>query len=229
MASALSRFLKLNVAPLLVRTLIRTLNATWGFRTAGWARSRRAIDSGKPLVGAFFHGRQPMLSGFFARPGEKPWTIMVSRSLDGKMQNNILSGLGYHTVRGSSSRGGAAALVTLIKVMRNPETNRVCMAVDGSKGPVYRMKPGVLALAAKSGCALIPCVGAADRSWVFKRSWDQFTIPKPWASVGLLFGPPVYIPPNLSPEAMERVRLRFEQLMWRMFPKAERLARGQAP
>ncbi|MGH7285297.1 MAG: DUF374 domain-containing protein, partial [Polyangiaceae bacterium] len=68
-----------------------------------------------PWVFCFFHGTQfPLLA--WRRP--RPTSVMVSHSRDGQMQARALAMQGMSVVRGSSSKGGARALVALVKAMR---------------------------------------------------------------------------------------------------------------
>ena len=80
---------------------------------------------------------------------------MVSRSKDGDMLSAVFAALGWRTVRGSSGRGGAQALMAATQGLISGEHRRMCMAVDGSRGPRYIAKIGSLSLVSNSGSWLI--------------------------------------------------------------------------
>lgn len=44
-----------------------------------------------------------------------------------------------------------------------------------------------------TGFPIVPMGLVADRAWHLS-SWDAFTIPKPFAHVALVFGPPIQVP-----------------------------------
>ncbi len=224
MPSAADRLLKLHVLPLLIRTVTRALGLTVRYEIHGGRRFRAAVARNERLVGAVFHGRQPCFTHVHSRPNHGPWTVLCSRSLDGEMQHRILSGLGYRTIRGSSGRGASRALVDLIRALRSPEHPRVVMAVDGSRGPIYRLKPGVIALARKGGGRLQLLAGAARDAVVLGRTWDRMHIPRPFDRVVLIYAPPIAVPARLPDAAVEPLRAGLEDLLLRMQRRAEQLA-----
>lgn len=227
MASAFDRFLKLQVIPPLVVALVRLLGLSWRFRTVGWKRTARFLAGGDPVVGLILHGRQPCVAHYMSCHGRGPWTILCSKSVDGEMQNRILSMLGHRTVRGSSGRDGASALVSLLRERKQGNT-RLVLAVDGGgKGPCYTVKPGALFICQKSGAWAIPLAAAAQNALVFKRSWDRMHLPRPFDTVVLVFGRPIQVPANLSDQGFDRLRQGTEELLRRMRLRAEGLAKSR--
>ncbi len=116
--------------------------------------------------------------------------VLVSHSRDGDMQAAALSSLGFEVVRGSSSRGGARALASLVRKLRQPRTDAV-FAVDGPRGPYGVVKPGALLAAKRAGACVVPAGAAARRSVVLDRAWDRFVLPWPFTRVDIVLGPPV--------------------------------------
>ena len=76
---------------------------------------------------------------FFAK--RKPISIMISQSRDGELISRIVNQLGWHPVRGSSSRGGKKALreiYTLAKKATKSLTSSMAQKVHGvSLNPDY--------------------------------------------------------------------------------------------
>jgi lysophospholipid acyltransferase (LPLAT)-like uncharacterized protein len=136
---------------------------------------------------AFFHGTQLLLHKLRRR---KKTCVMVSHSRDGELQAAALRTLGFDVVRGSSSRGGARALASMIHKLREPDTDAV-FAVDGPRGPYGVVKPGAIALAEKSGARIIPAGAAARRRVVLERAWDRFVLPWPFTRVDIVLGAPI--------------------------------------
>ncbi|MEO7538777.1 MAG: lysophospholipid acyltransferase family protein, partial [Pyrinomonadaceae bacterium] len=100
---------------------------------------------------------------------------------------------GYGAIRGSSSRGGARALVQMIKWMRGGHA--MAFTVDGPRGPRYEAKPGPLILAKKTGNPIMPFVIEPKRYWQIK-SWDKMQIPVPFTRALLVIGEPIYVHAN---------------------------------
>ena len=88
--------------------------------------------------------------------------------------------LGYRAVRGSSTRGGARALLGAVRELR--AGGAVAFTPDGPRGPRRELKPGVVAAAQRGGGVIVPIHAEADRAWRL-HSWDRFMIPKPFARV----------------------------------------------
>lgn len=158
----------------------------WTFRVT--LRMPPQSETGaEPDVFAFWHGRQLALLGARRRPGT---LVMVSWSKDGALQSGAMGALGFEVIRGSSSRGGAAALKRIARTIRSARADAV-FAVDGPKGPRELAKPGA-ALAARLGRARLVAVGSAvSGSFSFRRSWDDFQVPLPFARVAIFVGDPV--------------------------------------
>ncbi len=100
---------------------------------------------------AFWHGRQLMIP--LAYRGREIH-ILISRHRDGELISRIMSRFGYHSVRGSSTRGGTAALRQLIKLGRSGVD--IAITPDGPKGPRYVAQPGVIQIAKVTGLPILP-------------------------------------------------------------------------
>ena len=124
--------------------------ATWTYRIAGWPALRGLIDADEAVVGGMYHGRQLGLWGYISKPQCRQWSVMVSRSQDGNFMSALLEALGWKTIRGSSGRGGAAALKGAALGMKNGDTTRLCLAVDGSRAR-FMCQIGALSLSSLSG------------------------------------------------------------------------------
>jgi lysophospholipid acyltransferase (LPLAT)-like uncharacterized protein len=136
--------------------------------------------------------------------------VMISRSADGELVSWVAHWGGWRPVRGSSSRGGMAALKTMIRHMR---TYRMGMHIlDGPKGPRGVVKPGVIQLARAADAVLVPFYLTTDRAWVFN-SWDRFFLPKPGARVTVRFGNPLQLKPVKDKADREAERRRLQALM----------------
>ena len=116
---------------------------------------------------------------------------MISQHRDGELVARLVQKLGYETVRGSSTRGGTGAALAMIERLKAGQIGaHIC---DGPRGPIYKMKPGAPYMAISAGADVIPATFAAASCWTF-RSWDRFTVPKPFSRVFLCYGEPILHP-----------------------------------
>ena len=117
--------------------------------------------------------------------------LVVSEARDGQYLADLAASLGYRTVRGSSTRGGARALLGAVRELR--ASGAVAFTPDGPRGPRRELKPGVVAAAQRGGGVIVPVHAEADRAWRL-HSWDRFMIPKPFAGVSITYGRTFEVP-----------------------------------
>lgn len=197
----------------LIYLAARLIGLTLRTKVEGWEKIKR-IPGGKLLL--TWHGRTVVPGQFFGC--ERFW-VMVSHSRDGEIQNRILSRMGYQVIRGSTGRGGERALVESIRCLKNGGT--MAMTPDGPRGPSGIVQPGVMLMAKKSRVPIVP-VGISARPRHLARSWDRHLIPAPFAKGLVLFGKPIYIPPQATAVELEAIRMLVQAEMHRMQNEAER-------
>lgn len=185
---------------LLVFAIARLLLATLRLRVLHPERLARAREGGKPLLYAFWHGRQ---LGLFRANPEKHLAVMASLSRDGALQTRVCRRFGLTVVRGSSSRGGFQALRGLAERLRSGMS--IGLAVDGPRGPAEAAKPGILALASRLECPVVPISIGYSRCRILERAWDRFRIPLPFSRAVVVFGEPMRVPPRAAREELLRL------------------------
>lgn len=135
---------------------------------------------------------------------------MTSTSTDGEMMTRFLNLMGYKSVRGSSTRGGAMALLQMIKTCSSKKLNPV-IAVDGPRGPIYKVKKGVLELAKQTGFPILPVAVTYSSAFCIKKSWNKAMIPKPFSRATIKFGSPIVVPQNTDKTKLETFRIQLEK------------------
>jgi lysophospholipid acyltransferase (LPLAT)-like uncharacterized protein len=151
-------WLKLNVLPLVGAWLIRLLGRTLRIRYQGAEVLEDLGRRDQRAIFAFWHGRQLMMPVAYRGPGAY---ILISRHRDGELIHRIVSRLGFRSVRGSSTRGGAAALHHLIKLGRDRAD--LVVTPDGPKGPRGVAQPGVVHLAKATGLPIVPVTFSSSK------------------------------------------------------------------
>lgn len=144
-------------------------------------------DNGKGLIYAIWHNQQLFL--LYPYRGQKI-APLISKSSDGEYIARCLPHFGMIAVRGSTSKGGARALIKLIQATR--EGYRPMLTPDGPRGPIYTVQPGILFLAKKTGLPIIP-VGAALSHKIKVGSWDKMRVPLPFGKTALTYGKAVWV------------------------------------
>ena len=210
------------LAWLLGPLVVRALALTWKVRLDPPDLKEQAPGRSARIYGVW-HGRLLLIAPLF---GRSRVTAMISRHADGEAIARIVERLGYGTIRGSTTRGGAAALREMVDALRAGRSGAI--TPDGPRGPREVAQSGVVFAASRAGVPLVPVGAAARRAWVLG-SWDGFRIPKPFTTVAVVEGEVLHPPPELEDEALEEWRLRFEGAMAAAGERAERLAAGAAP
>ena len=190
--------------------IMRGLLVTLRFRFTDRARIM-ATPPEKPLLWAFWHNRLFVMPYVFEHffPG-RPGAALTSASKDGEVLAAFLNRFGVRAIRGSSSRGGAKALVEMKRAIENGYIMGI--TPDGPRGPRYRLSPGVVKLAQVTGGFVLPVHVRYSRFWQLK-SWDGFMIPKPFATVEITFDILHEVPPTADDDEFESQRLRMEQML----------------
>jgi hypothetical protein len=189
--------------------LIRVLGATWRVDASGLADYDRRVAAGERCIFAFWHARLLALAYTHRHRGA---VVLVSQHRDGELIARAVGHLGFRLARGSSTRGGDQAMRELLRAAE--EGALIAVTPDGPRGPRERVKPGLVALASRSGRPIVPVAAASHPAWVL-RSWDRFRVPKPFARVVVAYGEPIAIPPALSEEETERWRAVVEEALAR--------------
>ena len=165
----------------------------------------------KPLLWAFWHNRLFVMPYLFERYFPiRLGAALTSASKDGEILAAFVKCFGIRPIRGSSSRGGAKALVEMKRAMADGYV--VAITPDGPRGPRYHLNPGIVKLAQISGGFILPIHVVYSSCWRLK-SWDGFMIPKPFATVNILFDNLYDISPTADDEAFEKERQRIEGLL----------------
>ncbi|MBQ7696630.1 MAG: lysophospholipid acyltransferase family protein [Lentisphaeria bacterium] len=162
-------------------------------------------------IGYTWHNRLLYFPSIMPRAARYRTAAVVSASRDGQYIADLISIYGVRSLRGSSSRGGAHALLDSVRALKEENLN-VIFTPDGPRGPRYRMKPGPVMLASLTGAPLCPLSINVTKCWSAK-SWDGFQIPKPGATITLVIGKPMMIPPGLDDAGIEEWRLKAEEAL----------------
>ena len=161
--------------------LVRLLGLTWRIRVSHDHDVRRLRAARQPIVFMLWHGE--LLPLLYHHRGEGV-VVMISEHADGEIIARIAENLGFATVRGSTSRGAARALLGAAKVVS--DGHDLAVTPDGPRGPARTIAPGSAIVAQRTGAAVIAARASARSAWRLK-SWDAFLIPRPFATVRIAY------------------------------------------
>lgn len=176
---------------------------------------RKAVESGAGVLIVIWHGRF-LLPVYILR--NKGVTAMVSQHTDGEMIAQTVQRLGFHTVRGSSTRGGKEAFHKMASILKQ---RHICVIIpDGPRGPRHKFKAGALYLAQRSGAYLLPLTFSSSRKIQLK-SWDRFTLWWPFTKCIVMYGEPEQVPKNLKAAEMVQFRNTIQKRLIELEAKAD--------
>jgi lysophospholipid acyltransferase (LPLAT)-like uncharacterized protein len=130
----------------------------------------------KPVIYSFWH-RCVFPATWMWR--DQGIAVMVSRSFDGEYIARIIEVFGFVAVRGSSSRGGAEALLGMREELT--KGTAVAFTIDGPRGPKYVAKPGPVRLSRATALPMMAFYVGLENPWILN-TWDDFMIPKPFSN-----------------------------------------------
>ena len=192
----------LAVIPPVATAIILALGATLTYEDVFPPNTSNDIpgdDIPGPTIYAFWHRS---LLACAHRFRNKNIAILISQSFDGEIIARIVELLGFKAIRGSSSRGGAAALRQMVEAYK--AGHRCAITADGPRGPAGIAKPGTAQLALLVEAPWVGTFHAIPlNAWELK-TWDRFLIPKPFSKVLLTF--PHHIPTTVAdlPSAIQQ-------------------------
>jgi len=208
--------LAIKTAGLLTATTVRAWMSTLDYRAYLYDPTADPVDPGfrGPMIFVFWHEYIPF--PVYLR-GHCNVSMLISRHTDADILGRVAGHLGYSFVRGSTSRGGAAALRELLE--RSRQMN-LAITPDGPRGPRRRLAPGAVYLSSKLRLPLVAMGFGYDRPWRLG-SWDRFALPRPGSRARSVVSPPLAIPPDLNRVGLEHYRLEVERMLNRLTEEAE--------
>jgi lysophospholipid acyltransferase (LPLAT)-like uncharacterized protein len=186
--------------------VIEALGGTYHWRAEGLEHLAALERAGRPPIFAFWHGRILAATLYFRDRGI---VVITSENFDGEWIARIIRKFGYTTARGSTSRGGARALVQLRRDMASGRP--AAFTVDGPRGPARVAQAGAIWLAGATGSPILPFHIEAARHWTV-RSWDRHQVPKPGSDVAIAIGEPIRVAAT-DEDTVEAGRQQLERVL----------------
>jgi lysophospholipid acyltransferase (LPLAT)-like uncharacterized protein len=198
--------------------IIRLLHFSYRYEWIDVQNKEKAVKSNEKGVYVYAVWHQNFIGSTFVHIGQK-YTMIVSGSKDGELVATACKKMGYSPVRGSSTRGGKEAMFEMVKKIKSGIPGAI--TVDGPKGPVHVVKPGIVEIARLAKCPILPLSSYPVNYWSFEKSWDKFRVPKPFTKIYLVLGEPIFVPEEITEEQFEQIRLEIANAINRGEEKAK--------
>ncbi len=193
--------------PMAMWPVLEFLGGGYHYRFVGREHLDQLTAEGQPHILALWHGR--ILEVMLALR-DRGYVSLVSENFDGEWIARLSAHFGFGAFRGSSSRGGARALVQAKRLLAGGDS--LLFTLDGPRGPKRVAQPGAIWLARESGCPILPVRLEADR-FLTTSTWDAHQFPAPGATVTAAFGPPMYVPEGIDEAGLDAERLKLENTL----------------
>jgi lysophospholipid acyltransferase (LPLAT)-like uncharacterized protein len=208
--------LAVKLGGLLGSATVRSWMSTLDYRVAFYDPTVDPIDSRYCGQKIFIFWHEYILFPLHMR-GHCNLAMLLSRHRDADILTELARHLGFEFVRGSSNRGGAAALRELMELSRDMN---LTITPDGPRGPRRVLAQGPVYLASKLGLPIVAMGFGYDKPWRLK-SWDRFAIPRPYSHARAVVSPQLIIPPDLDRDGIEHYRAKVERVLNRLTVEAE--------
>ena len=195
---------------LLVYYFIQIYSMTLRLRVVNEAKWQNLLSQNKPVLLCAWHQQFFAAIRYFRTYSKFNPGIMISQSKDGELIAGVANKTGWHTARGSSTRGGKNAMDAMISHIKKYGLG--AHILDGPTGPMGKVKAGVIKIAQETNAHVVPFYITPEKTWFFN-SWDRFMLPKPFSKLTLTFGDIIQFTKTENSKQFEDQRLLLEKTM----------------
>lgn len=173
---------------------------------------------------AMWHSHQFAVWGI---PDKAHLNVLISNSKDGEVVARAIEKLGFKVARGSSARKGCVTS-TMQLISRIKDGESAAIMVDGPRGPLHKVKHGIITIAKETGAPIIPMFWySPQRTFLKLPSWDKMTTPLFFCDLINLYGEPIYVnKEDDAKEVAQKIELALKDLEERApeeYKKAKKL------
>jgi lysophospholipid acyltransferase (LPLAT)-like uncharacterized protein len=181
--------------PYLVFCIYTLFKWTWRVEIHESDGVKEHLKNNKPFVIAHWHHDE---LGILHLLKKYHVACMISLSKDGALIAKVVELMGSKVSRGSSSRGAIQALKGVLRLARDGW--RPSVAVDGPRGPIYKVKPGVVEIARVIKAPIFTISMCSSRSFISRKSWNKLELPLPFSRIVIRWSEAINYNADLSME-----------------------------
>lgn len=174
----------------------------------------------KSCIYAMWHKNQFLVYGI---EDKAHLSIQISNSMDGEIIARVVEKMGFKVVRGSAGRKGAVeSTMQMISRLNNGES--IGIMVDGPRGPLHKVKSGVVKLAQKTGKPIIPAHWySPQKTFITLPSWDKMRTPLGDCNILNIYGEPIYVSPDANEDELIKIKENIKEQLFAIEAKAPEL------
>ena len=146
------------------------------------------IIKNQSFIVCFWHSRLLMAS-FCWENNAKNFKMLISSHHDGKIISHAVSHFGISTISGSSRKKTISSLKIILQELKMK--NVIGITPDGPKGPIEKIKPGLINLLKKTNVPVVPLSYSA-RFIIKLNTWDKFLLATPFNKFIAVWGKPIF-------------------------------------
>ena len=171
-------------------------------------------DKDENFIYAFWHDQLLMCP--YSWRNKVKILVLISKHKDGDIISDVISYLGFKTIRGSTSKPGkiknkggfVAAKQILISLKEN-----ICVGIapDGPRGPRHEVSEGIINIARTSNKKIVPVALGFRSKWTLK-TWDKFIVPKFFNTISVKWGDPIEVNDTNSSKYQELLKKQLDLL-----------------
>ena len=179
----MKNYFKFNILPFILYLIVKVI-----YFTNKKVFHHPKLDEKEAFIFVAWHGDLVScpINYFKNRPNGQVKT-MISQSKDGEIISKVYALFGVESIRGSSSKGAAKALISTIREIKSGYD--IAISPDGPRGPRFSVADGIIAIAQKSSAKIIVCNSKPSKYWQFN-SWDKFILTKPFGKIDFYMSEP---------------------------------------
>ena len=161
-----------------------------------------------------WHGRIFMASPFIEKLIKKisykgNLLTVASKHKDGNLAFMAMSFFGFKKIEGSTANknrkgedsGAFSSALRILKELKNGNSS-IFIALDGPRGPKFKINSNIVGLAQKTESTIFPVVVSYSRKKEFN-SWDKFQLPFPFSKIIYDFLEPIELKKDMDTEQIE--------------------------
>ncbi|TVP79853.1 MAG: DUF374 domain-containing protein [Puniceicoccaceae bacterium] len=184
---------------------------------ANFEHIRKPDGQHQGLIAAMWHEDALMAPHLFS--SLRAYTL-ASTARIGRVIASVLEAHNFKVFRGGTghSRKGrrrSLALRNMIYYLRQNPNSRCGIAVDGTKGPARKLKPGIVKIAQECGIPIF-LVNTEVRRSLKLPTWDKTIVPLPFNRIRTQFVGPYWVEPEASGAERETFRRHIETELTRL-------------
>ncbi len=171
-----------------------------------------------PAIYVFWH--EYMLVPCCMRQGTN-LVLLASKHKDADWLLGLAKAFGYDAVRGSTTSGGARAVLKIVKELQGKS---LVITPDGPLGPRRIVSNGCVYLSSLLGIPIVPLACGYQKPWRIQRAWDKFALPRFGSRVRMIMDYSIEVPKKVTREEVESYRLMLEERLLASTLEAEEWA-----